>query len=65
MSRPVDVTITKLNATYISVKCRETYMEMEISERFSFKVADAPFDPRVRSGQWDGIKRLYRSTSSR
>lgn len=65
MSRPVDVTITKLNATYISVRCRETYMEMEISERFSFKVADAQFDPRVRSGQWDGIKRLYNRTYKR
>lgn len=40
-------------------------MEMEISERFSFKVDNAQFDPRVRSGRWDGIKRLYNRTHKR
>lgn len=65
MNKPIDISITKLNSTWITVKCREKYMEMEISERFSFKVADAKFDPRVRSGQWDGIKRLYNRTYKR
>lgn len=54
-----DVIIKKLNDTWMSVTCSEVYMEMEISDRFSFEVDNAKFDPRVRSGRWDGIKRLY------
>jgi superfamily II DNA or RNA helicase len=65
MKNEVDITIKKLNETYIKVECREVYMEMELSERFSFKVADAKFDPRVKAGRWDGIKRLYNRTYKR
>ena len=55
----VDVVITKLNETYMKVDCKEVHIEYEISDRFSFKVDNAKFDPRVRAGRWDGIKRLY------
>jgi len=54
-----DITIVKLNQTYMKVMCSEIYMELDIQDRFSFKVADAKYDPRVRKGHWDGIKRLY------
>lgn len=55
----VDVVITKLNETYMKVDCKEVHIEYEIADRFSFKVDNAKFDPRVRAGRWDGIKRLY------
>lgn len=55
----VDISITKLNESFIHVLCTEVHMEMEIQDRFSFEVKDAKYDPRVRSGRWDGIKRLY------
>lgn len=64
MSNP-DVYISKLNSTWMQVRCREVYMEMEIAERFSFKVDNAQYDPRVKSGRWDGIKRLYNRTHKR
>lgn len=60
-----DVKIKKLNDTWMSVKCAETHMEIEISERFSFEVEDAKFDPRVKRGQWDGVKRLYNRVHKR
>lgn len=55
----VDITISKLNETYIRVVCAEQHIEYDLQDRFSFEVKDAKHDPRVRSGKWDGIKRLY------
>jgi len=55
----VDITIRKINETWMRVTCSETYMELDIQDRFSFKVANAQFDPRVKRGVWDGIKKLY------
>lgn len=60
-----DVVISKLNSTWMQVRCREGYMEMEISEKFSFKIDNAQYDPRVKSGRWDGVKRLYNRTHKR
>lgn len=54
-----DIKITKLNATYIKVICMEEHMEQEIADKFSFTTPNAQYDPRVKSGKWDGIKRLY------
>lgn len=54
-----DIVITKLNHTFMKVQCRETYMEIELQDRFSFEAMNAKHDPRVRNGQWDGIKRMY------
>lgn len=54
-----DITITKLNNTWMKVLCKETYQELDIQDRFSFEIANARFDPRVKKGQWDGIKKLY------
>lgn len=53
------IKITPINETYIKVECSEQHIEFELSERFSFKVANAKYDPRVKAGKWDGIKRLY------
>lgn len=54
-----DITITKLNETFMKVVCREVHMEMELQDRFSFEAMNAKHDPRVKSGKWDGIKRMY------
>lgn len=54
-----DITITKIDETWIKVQCAEKHIEMEIADRFSFKVENAQFDPRVKKGHWDGVKRLY------
>lgn len=54
-----DVVIKKINETYIQVTTREPWMEYDISQRFEFEAPDARFDPRVRSGRWDGKIRLY------
>jgi superfamily II DNA or RNA helicase len=53
------VIIKKLNETFMSVTCSESYMDREIYDRFSFKVPNAVHDPRYKSGRWDGYKRLY------
>lgn len=54
-----DIKIVKLNESFMKVYCQEKYMEMDISDRFSFEVENAKFDPLVKKGRWDGIKRLY------
>jgi len=54
-----DITITKLNCTWMKVLCKEKYMELDIQDRFSFEVPNAKYDPRVRSGKWDGVKKLF------
>jgi superfamily II DNA or RNA helicase len=60
-----DIVISPINESFIRITCREQFMELELSDRFSFKVANAQFDPRVKSGRWDGIKRLYNRTHKR
>lgn len=60
-----DLTITKLNETYMKVQCAEQYMELDLHDEFSFEVPGAKFDPRVRSGKWDGIKKLYNRKTKR
>lgn len=54
-----DVIISKLNEVYMRVSCKERYMELDIRDRFSFEIKNPQFDPRVKKGHWDGIKRLY------
>lgn len=53
------VEIKKLNESYAKVVCSESYIEMEIQDKFSFLVPDYKHDPRVKRGHWDGYKRLY------
>lgn len=60
-----DLTITKVNETWMRVECKEVYMELDIQDRFSFKVADAKFHPLVRASKWDGIKKLYNRKTKR
>lgn len=54
-----DVVVKKLNDTYMRVECLDSSIEMDVSDRFSFKIKNAKHDPRVRAGKWNGIKRLY------
>lgn len=60
-----DITITKMNETFMKVNCRETHMEMELSDKFSFEIMNARHDPRVKRGQWDGIKKMYNRRNKR
>jgi len=59
------VTIQKINEVWMKVTCNEPYMEMDISDHFQFEVANAQYDPRVKFGHWDGIKRLYNRKTKR
>ena len=58
MSQP-QIIIQKINESYVKISCVEKYMEMEIQDKFSFEVPNAKHNPRVKSGKWDGYKRLY------
>lgn len=55
----IDVKISKLNDTWMKVTCKEVFMELDIQDRFSFEVPNAQYDPRVKFGKWDGIKKLF------
>lgn len=54
-----DLVIQKVNCTWMKVICKEVYMELDLQDRFSFKIANAQHDPRVKKGMWDGVKKLY------
>jgi superfamily II DNA or RNA helicase len=60
-----DIEIRKINDTWMKIDCREIYMEMEISDRFSFLIPDHRNHPQVKRRHWDGIKRLYNRTYKR
>ena len=60
-----DIVITKINDTWMKVVCKEVHQEMDIQDKFSFKVPNADHDPRVRKGVWDGIKKLYNRQTKR
>lgn len=54
------ITISKVNETYIKVVCPESYQEMDIQDRFSFK--EESFQYAQRSSKlkyWDGTIKLY------
>lgn len=65
MTDNYDLVLTKLNDTYMKVECKETHMEIELSDRFKFKNKGVEFDPRVKKGHWDGFIRLYNRTHKR
>lgn len=54
-----DIVVSKIDNTWLSVVCAEKHIEMELSDRFSFQIENHKFDPRVKRGHWDGVKRLY------
>jgi superfamily II DNA or RNA helicase len=54
-----DLTFSKINETWMKVVCKDVYMELDLQDRFSFKIPNAQYDPRVKRGVWDGIKKLY------
>lgn len=60
-----DIKIIKLNETFMKVVCKETFMELDISDRFSFMIPNARYDPLVKAGKWDGIKKLYNRKTKR
>lgn len=60
-----DLTITKVNDTWMKVTCAETWQELDINDKFRFQVPGAQYDPRVRSGKWDGFKKLYNRKTRR
>ena len=54
------VRLFKLNETYMKIQCSESVLR-ELSERFSYEDPNAKFNPKVRSGYWDGVFRLVDS----
>lgn len=60
-----DLTITKLNDSYIKIECARPDIEMDLADRFKFQNANAKFDVRVKRGLWDGFIRLYNRTHKR
>lgn len=54
------VSIRKVDETWASVEFDDPIAELEAWERFSYQAPGAEWDPRVRSGHWDGMIRLYR-----
>lgn len=53
-----DVKIVKINESYLRLDC-ELDVAMELSEAFSFQVPGYKFNPKYKSGQWDGYIRLF------
>jgi len=54
-----NITITKMDETYIKVTAEEPWMEYDISEKFCYEKIGAQYDVRVKKGYWDGKIRLY------
>lgn len=54
-----DITITYINETWMKVICKEVHQELDIQDKFSFKIQNAQHDPLVKKGVWDGVKKLY------
>lgn len=51
------IRITKIDELFCKIDCERSTLK-EISEKFSFKIENARFNPKVKSGLWDGIIRL-------
>lgn len=49
----------KKNETYMFVTSEDSGVLREIHEHFTFEVPGAKFMPHYRSGQWDGLLRLF------
>jgi len=50
--------VTKLNESFLHIKC-EMDLALSLREKFSFEVPGWRFTPKGRSGQWDGMIRLF------
>ena len=59
MDTQVDLQIKKVNETYIKVLCKDKSTELDIKDHFAFQIPNPQFDPRVKKGHWDGIKKLF------
>lgn len=57
-----DVTITKVNNTYIKASTNPG-IKLELAEAFTFRVEGFMFTPAYKSGRWDGKIRLLNSMS--
>lgn len=53
------IEISKINETYIKVKCNDSGTAMDISEHFTFMVEGYQFTPAYRNKSWDGKIRLF------
>jgi len=54
-----DVIISKLNETFIKLKCSEA-IERHLYEHFSFTTPKMKYHPKVKAKLWDGYLHLYR-----
>lgn len=55
------IKIIPYNETYIRVHCTDFGIEQELSEFFTFYAQNYKFQPKFKSGQWDGKIRLLNS----
>ena len=54
------VYISKKNEVYMKIDCGALEsVAYDIRNKFSFKADNVQFDPRFKSGKWDGFVRLY------
>lgn len=60
-----DVIIKKINETYMKLTCSEKHVELDLSDKFSFRIPKYKHDPKVKAGKWDGIIRLYNRVDKR
>lgn len=54
-----DMTIQKLNETYIKVSFKEAGYAWDMSSFFEYEKAGSKFSPAFKNGMWDGKHRLY------
>ena len=60
-----DITVTKIDNVWMKVLCKETYMELDIGDRFKFPIKNRKHHPKVKAGVWDGYKKLYNRKTKR
>lgn len=52
------IAIKRINSVYLQIYCDDG-IARELWEKFSFEVPNAKYDPRVKTGRWDGYIRLF------
>ena len=59
----MDIEFEQYNESQMKVKISDFGIEQDFSEFFCFMVPGVKFQPKYRSGQWDGKVRIYNSRS--
>jgi superfamily II DNA or RNA helicase len=51
--------VESFNEVFVKIRCEDTGVEQEIADFFTFMIPGAKFQPKFRSGMWDGKLRLF------